>query len=143
MIAAQFTKNDVRTTFTSGSRSKLRKFGCQDGTSDPAAFSLFFILNRDIVILDDETEQTEPAQILANDRRLFRNGYPASLQPWLQVGLESGHPKQTSDGSIDPSHLRRHLCAKHLADRLPGLHLIETDRRLQLLHQLFDQRAAH
>src|SRR6267154_1713768 len=142
-MAAQFTKNDVRTTFTSGNRSKLRKLGCHDGASATAARSPFFSLNRDIVIMDDETEQPEPAQVPANNRRLCRKSYPTGLQPRLQVGLEPGHPEQTGDGSIKPSHLRRHLHAKHLADRLPGLHFIETDRRLQLLDQFLDQRAAH
>src|SRR4051794_31044086 len=145
VTAMPLTKNAVRTTLMSGNFSKLRKFGCQAGTCGAVGASLFFFKNgsMDSVVLSHQGQQAEPAHILRVFREGFGKGHVVRLRPRHEIELESGDAETRRDRRVEPRELGRKLHAQHLADRLAGLHFVESDRGLELFEQPLDQQRSH
>src|SRR5688572_30471846 len=146
-MAAPLMKKAVRTTFVSGNRSKLRKFGCHGGTAGAALASDFFFSSDSIGNRNGwrnhQAEEPEPPRIQATGHDAVGDHDFAGLQPGAEIERHARDSERRGDSPIEPGQLWRRGGAEHLAHRLARLHLIEADRGLQLLEELLDQQRAH
>src|ERR1700690_164075 len=100
--AAPLMKKAVRTTFVSGSRTALRRFGCHAGTTSTASLFFFGVAAILRVVLDHEAHQPEPPEGPRGRRERVGNGHVARPEPGKGVELQGRYPERGRERALEP-----------------------------------------